>query len=104
MVETRREEVQAHFLCKVSSTRSFLRFYRRLLCSFANIRGVEREVGFHTSLDAPGQFLGLSCFRPRQNIPRTENGGRLSNPIRGFKRESKVLQRILSKLWFFKNL
>ena len=52
--------------------RKFLRFYRRLRCSFTNVRGVEREVGFHTSLVAPSQFLGLSCFRPRQNIPRTK--------------------------------
>ena len=49
------------------------------------VRVVEREVGFHTSLDSPGQFLELSCF---QSNHRTENEVRLSDPISGFKNET----------------
>ncbi|MBR4172028.1 MAG: hypothetical protein IKR48_10290 [Kiritimatiellae bacterium] len=34
------------------------------------VRGVEREIGFHTSLDAPGQFpeLSFSYGYPWENV------------------------------------
>ena len=76
-METRREEVRMHLpLQGVDPSEVSYVSSERLLCSDANFllrSGVEREVGLHTSLDAPSQFPNYVCPRSvnyTRSLPR----------------------------------
>ena len=80
-METRREEVLMHLpLQGVDPSEVSYVSSERLLCSDANLllrSGVEREVGLHTSLDAPSQFPNYVCLcsvdRTHGLPPKSEN-------------------------------